>query len=74
MPPGHHSRAVQQYRAKVLDRIVAACADGSLDPSELAARSEAAQQATTPSALPNGFSVKSSPCATAAITGADARV
>ena len=38
-------------RAKVLDRIVAACADGSLDPSELAARSEAAQQATTPSAL-----------------------
>jgi Domain of unknown function (DUF1707) len=49
--PGHDPRAVQRYRAKVLDRIVAACADGSLDPSELAARSEAAQQATTPSAL-----------------------
>ena len=31
-------------------------------------------RATTPSALPNGFSVSSSPCATAATTGADARV
>ena len=31
-------------------------------------------RATTPSALPNGFSVNSSPCATAAITGADAWV
>src|SRR5580704_12486004 len=51
VPPGHDPRAVQQYRAKVLDRIVAACADGSLDPSELAARSEAAQQAATPSEL-----------------------
>src|SRR6202034_2572971 len=49
--PEHDPRAVQRYRAKVLDRIVAACADGSLDPSELSARSEAAQQATTPSAL-----------------------
>src|SRR5580704_10630935 len=47
VPPGHDPRAVQRYRAKVLDRIVAACADGSLDPSELTARSEAAQQATT---------------------------
>src|ERR1700728_1392658 len=45
--PEHDPRAVQRYRAKVLDRIVAACADGSLDPSELAARSEAAQQAST---------------------------
>src|ERR1700728_2315623 len=49
--PGHDPRAVQRYRAKVLDRTVAACADGSLAPSELAARSEAAQQASTPSAL-----------------------
>jgi Domain of unknown function (DUF1707) len=47
MPPGHDPRAVQRYRAKVLDRIVAACADGHLDPSELGARSEAAQRATT---------------------------
>ncbi|CNX27515.1 acetyl-coenzyme A synthetase [Mycobacterium tuberculosis] len=31
-------------------------------------------RATTPSAQPNGLSVKSSPCATAATTGADARV
>lgn len=30
-------------------------------------------RATTPSAQPNGLSVKSSPCATAATTGADAR-
>jgi hypothetical protein len=44
---GHDPRAVQRYRAQVLDRILAACADGSLDPSELAARSEAAHQATT---------------------------
>jgi len=45
--PGHDSRSVQRYRAQVLDRILAASADGSLDASELAARSEAAQQATT---------------------------
>jgi Domain of unknown function (DUF1707) len=46
-PVRHDPRAVQRYRAQVLERILAACADGSLDPSELAARSEAAQQATT---------------------------
>jgi hypothetical protein len=46
-PARHESRSVQRYRAQVLDRILAACADGSLDPSELAARSEAAQQAAT---------------------------
>jgi hypothetical protein len=38
---------VARYRAQVLARIVAACADGHLDHAELAARSEAAQRATT---------------------------
>jgi hypothetical protein len=47
MPAAHDPRAVQRYRAQVLDRILAACADGSLELSELAARTEAAQQATT---------------------------
>jgi hypothetical protein len=42
---------VQRYRASVLQRIVAACADGRLDRAELAARSEAAQQAGTLSGL-----------------------
>jgi hypothetical protein len=43
--------AVQRYRAHVLDRIVAACADGRLDHAELAARSEEAQRASTMSGL-----------------------
>jgi Domain of unknown function (DUF1707) len=43
----HDPGAVQRYRARVLDRIVAACADGRLDHAELAARSEAAQRAGT---------------------------
>jgi hypothetical protein len=44
-------RVIQRYRAQVLRRIVAACAGGRLDPAELAARSEAAQQAGTMSGL-----------------------
>ena len=51
MPLQHDPRVVQRYRAEVLHQIVAACADGRLDPGELAARSEAAQQATTLSGL-----------------------
>jgi hypothetical protein len=50
-PPLNDPRVVQQYRQKVLHQIVAACADGRLEPGELAARSEAAQQATTLSGL-----------------------
>jgi hypothetical protein len=49
--PRHDPRVVQRYRAQVLHRIVVACADGRLDPAELAARSEAAHQATTLSGL-----------------------
>jgi len=44
---GHKARTVQQYRARALRRIVDACAEGRLEPAELAVRSEAAQQATT---------------------------
>lgn len=50
-PPRHEPEAVQRYRPEVLNQIVAACVDGRLDPGELAARSEAAQQATTLSGL-----------------------
>ena len=46
-PPRHEPQVVQRYRPEVLGQIVAACIDGRLDPGELAARSEAAQQATT---------------------------
>jgi hypothetical protein len=48
---GGYGRPVQRYRPQVLDQLVAACADGRLDPGELAARTEAAQQATTLSGL-----------------------
>jgi hypothetical protein len=44
-------RPIQRQRAQVLRRIVAACAGGHLDHAELAARSEAAQQASTMSGL-----------------------
>jgi Domain of unknown function (DUF1707) len=50
-PPWHEPQVVQRYRPEVLNQIVAACVDGRLDPGELAARSEAAQQATTLSGL-----------------------
>jgi hypothetical protein len=50
-PPRHEPQVVQRYRPEVLNQIVAACVDGRLDPGELAARSEAAQQATTLSGL-----------------------
>jgi hypothetical protein len=40
-------RGVQACQARVLSQILTACADGRLEPAELAARSEAAQQATT---------------------------
>jgi Domain of unknown function (DUF1707) len=45
------ARAVQLYRTEILRRLVAACAEGRLDPSELAARSEAAELAATLSGL-----------------------
>jgi hypothetical protein len=48
---GGSGRPVQRYRPQVLHQIVTACVDGRLDPGELAARSEAAQQATTLSGL-----------------------
>jgi Domain of unknown function (DUF1707) len=50
-PPRHEPPVVQRYRPEVLGQIVAACVDGRLDPGELAARSEAAQRATTLSGL-----------------------
>jgi hypothetical protein len=40
-------RGVQAYRTRVFSRLLAACADGRLEPAELAARTHAAQQATT---------------------------
>ena len=46
-PPRPDPRVVQRYRAQVLRRLVAACADGLLDAAELAARSEAAHRAAT---------------------------
>jgi hypothetical protein len=48
---GNDPLAVRRYRAQVLDRIVAACADGRLDHTELAVRTEAAQRASTLSGL-----------------------
>jgi hypothetical protein len=39
--------AVAAYRARVLTRILSACSDGRLEPAELAARTQAAQQAST---------------------------
>jgi hypothetical protein len=48
---GHRPRAVRVYRAQVLSRLLTACADGRLEPAEFAARSQAAQQATTLRAL-----------------------
>ncbi len=45
--PPHGDRGVQAYRAQVFSRLLTACADGRLEPAELAARSQAAQQATT---------------------------
>ena len=42
---------MQQYRAQILRTLVGACADGRLEPGELAARSEAAQQASSLPAL-----------------------
>jgi hypothetical protein len=41
------ARGVQAYRTQVFSRLLAACADGRLEPAELAARSQAAQQAST---------------------------
>lgn len=41
------ARALQMYRARVLTRILTACADGRLEPPELAARTQAAEQAAT---------------------------
>jgi hypothetical protein len=41
------ARGVQAYRAQVFSRLLTACSDGQLEPAELAARSEEAQQAAT---------------------------
>lgn len=41
------ARVLEMYRGQVLARIVTACTDGRLEPSELAVRSEEAQEATT---------------------------
>jgi len=38
---------VEEDRARVLSRLVTSCADGRLEPAELAVRSEAAELATT---------------------------
>jgi Domain of unknown function (DUF1707) len=43
--PQDDARTLQLQRAQVLRRLIAACADGRLEPGELAARAEAAQQA-----------------------------
>jgi hypothetical protein len=45
------ARVVQTYRARVLAGILAACADGRLEPAEFATRSEEAQRTTTLSGL-----------------------
>jgi hypothetical protein len=42
---------VQAYRAQVFSRLLTGCAEGRLEPAELAARSDAAQRATTLSDL-----------------------
>jgi Domain of unknown function (DUF1707) len=49
--PGHRPRVVEVYRQQVLGRLLTACADGRLEPAEFAARSQAAQHATTLRAL-----------------------
>lgn len=41
------ARALQMYRARVQARILSAGTDGRLDPAEFAARSQAAEEATT---------------------------
>lgn len=45
------ARALQMYRSRVQARILTACTDGRLEPAELAARSQEAEQATTFRAL-----------------------